>query len=196
MTLKPRERAILWTTVVVMVLSALWVVGIQPIYASYSETQELLEKEEKKYLENQEILRGARKIEQEFERIKAAIPRDATDERSAQDAFSEDVNQLATTILGSRPGLGIVDVKPMKEVQGFSFLTFPISATGTLDSIARLLKAFDQRGYLIRRVSIRQRDIDSPNLNLELELARIVQIEEEKSEGRRSRWGFGRGIQR
>lgn len=196
MTLKPRELAILWTTVAVMVLAVLWVVGIEPIYTNYVETQDLLKQEEKKFQDNRDILRGARKIEQEFERIKAAIPRDATDERSAQDAFSEDVNQLATTILGSRPGLGIVAVQPMKEVPGFSFLTFPIRATGTLESIARLLKAFDQRGYLIRRVTINQRDIDSPDLNLDLELARIVQIEEEKSEARRSRWGFGRGVQR
>ena len=196
MALKPREVAILWTTVAVMVLAVLWYVGIEPIYTNYTDTQELLEKEEKKFADNRDILKERPKIEKEFERIKAAIPRDATDERSAKDAFSEDVNQLATTILGARPGVGIVDVQPMKEVPGFSFLAFPIRATGNLESISKLLKAFDQRGYLIRRVTINQRDIDSPDLNLDLELARIVQIEEEKAEGGRSPFGFGRGVRR
>ncbi len=190
MTLKPREVGILWTTVAVAVAAVLWFVGIEPIYTDYTVTQELLDKEQKKFEENRDILKGARQIEREFERIKAAIPRDATDERSAKDAFSEDVNQLATTILGSRPGLGIPNNEPMKEVPGFSFLSFSISANGNLESISKLLKAFDQRGYLIRRVTINQTDIDRPELNLQqLELARIVQIEEEKRE-RRS-FGFG-----
>lgn len=192
MALQRRETAILWTTVAVVVGAVLWLYGIQPIWDDYSNTRTALEEAEKTYEQNRKILAGRSKIEAEFDRIKKAIPREKTDEQSAKDAFQEDVNQLATQMLGSRPGLGVVTPEEMKDVPGFKLLSFEIRANGTLESIAKLLKAFDQRGYLIQQVGITQKNIDDPNLSLVLALARIVQIEEEKREERRSPFGaFG-----
>lgn len=186
--LKPREMKIVWTTIIVLVLGVLWVVGIEPVWAGYVEHQEMLEDEEKEYRENRDILRDSAKIEREFNRIKSAIPREATDERSAKDAFSEDVNMDATKMLGGRPSIGIVEKKEVKGLGGFSFLVLKIAANGNLESVSKLLKAFDQKGYLIQEVNMVS-DVDNPVMKMELTLARIVQIEEPKEERRRSPFG-------
>ena len=49
-----------------------------------------------------------------------------------------------------------------------------------MSGLSQLLKGFDQKGFLITQLSISQKGgIDNPELDMDLQLSRIVKIDEE-----------------
>lgn len=178
MTLAPRETAILWSTVAAILATAGWIFGAGPVWDQWSANQQLLETAQVQYDDNRRILDDAPKTEALYETIKATIPRESSDERSAQRAFSEDVDAIATKILGGRPQLGTVESQPLKEVKGFNIMSLSMNTQGNLDSVSRLLKSYTQKGYLLTKVTISQRNLDLPELRLDITVSRIVQIDE------------------
>jgi hypothetical protein len=145
-----------------------------------------MEKEQELFESRTTVLASRRSIEEEFLRIQATIPADESDARTAANVFSEEVVALAEQIMGAPlRDLGVVEAEPFREAQGFEILSFPIKTSGNWETVSRLLKAFDQRGFLIRSVLLTPRGLDSPEIQCDITLSRVVKIRERPNERRR-----------
>lgn len=182
MALSKRELRILWVTVAVAGSVLLWTQGISPAWQYYTDMQDKVEKEQKKYDSNKNILKTEKKIEADYRRIEAQFPKEDP-ARSPEHQFSEDVMAAAAEILPGRiPVIDqIVQHEEIKGVTQYEFLTFAIRITGELDKLSELLKGFDQKGFLIKSIVLMQsKGIDNPELDLSITLARIVKIEQDE----------------
>ncbi|MCX7018704.1 MAG: hypothetical protein WCK47_09340 [bacterium] len=180
MALNSREKKILCLALSIAGAGLIWWLGIGPLYDEYVRLQGQLEIEAKKYRDNREILKTAHKIEDDYRRIEAQFPKDEPG-KTPDHAFSEDVVYAVQNILKDRPFTpGTVVPEDMKDVTGYELLTFPVRVTGELQDIATLLKGFDQKGFLIRNITLaHSRGVDNPDLLLEMTLARVVKKEEQ-----------------
>ena len=185
MALNKRERSILWLTIGVFCAFVLWQWGIGPLYADYVETSGILDTERKTFEDNKKTLSRGKETEKQYKAIEAQFPKQEEGKR-ADHAFIEDVIGQVEAVLGARPK----DIQPvvrdkMKDVPGYDFLTFSMRVTGELTKLSQLLKSFDQKGFLIQTLTLLQPDIDNPQIQLDITLARIVKQEEEKKTNRR-----------
>jgi hypothetical protein len=179
MTLNSRERVILYATIAVAGSWLAWIVAIQPLVATWSALQSELESERENFQSKVRVLENRVAIETEFQRIQATIPADESDARTAANVFSEEVVSLAEQIMGGKlRDIGIVESQPFTEARGFEILSFPIKTAGNWESISRLLKAFDQRGFLVRSVVLTPRSLDNPEILCDIVLSRVVKISE------------------
>lgn len=179
--LSARELRILIVTAILVGGSVTYLFAIEPLLNRYTDLQERLDRERDRFEQNVEILHTALEIEKDYRAVEAQFPQDS-DDISPRAAFSEDVDSARQMILPGERSWYIEPVKsePIPGADGYEFLTLAMSTTGELDQIARLLKGFDQRGFLIRSLTLSQnRGVDSPELRLDLTLARIVKIEDE-----------------
>ena len=179
MALHARELRFAYATGAAAVAALLWFYGVKPIVERYTELSANLETEESKFKANRDILSRTSKIEEAYRRVEATFP--AQDDRNPDDAFAEDVDAAAKEILpDKRRTVEPAKTEEIKGVTGYEFLTLNMGITGDLDSLAQLLKGFDQKGFLIKSLSIQHnRGIDDKELKLDVSLARIVKTEEE-----------------
>jgi hypothetical protein len=183
MALNKRERKILGVTILVVLGTALWTQGISPLYDRYLQLQGNLDTEQALFNKNSMILQDANKIEQGYKRIEAQFPKEEPG-KSAEHAFSEDVDAAAESILpGERRNIEPVQHEEIKDVTEYEFLTLAMSITGELPNIAQMLKGFDQQGFLIKTIVLtHSKGVDTPDLQLNITLARIVKIEENQAQ--------------
>ena len=186
MALSKREMNILWLTLALAGVVVLWAYGISPLWETYTTTREVLKKEEAKYVSNRDKLKRAKTIEADYQRVEAQFPKDEPGRRPEY-AFSEDVDAAAEAILpGGKRDIAPVTPDEIKGVKGYEFYVLTMTVFGELDKIAQLLKGLDQKGFLIKNISLFQnKGPDNPELKLDLTLARIVKVEQEEDGGPR-----------
>ncbi|MGI8906443.1 MAG: type II secretion system protein GspM [Candidatus Sumerlaeaceae bacterium] len=180
MALSKRDSSIAYAMGVMLVAYLLWVFGIEPVYRQYVELNEDLQRQEEQFSKNQKTLAEARKIEEGYKRVEAQFPPDVPDKDPA-DVFIEEVDALVTERVGKRPDLKPTSSEQIKGAKGYEMLSFPISIRNVeLKPIAELLKAFDQRGYLVLNATLnRAANLDKNELDsVDITLARIVKPEE------------------
>lgn len=190
MTLKPREKAILSVTIALAVIGLVWFVAVGPLYDEWELSRTNLGTAQKEYDDNVKMLKDRPRIEREYDRIRQTIPTESMDENTAEFAFTENVTDLSTRIMGGKkPQMRKVeqDFEPFKAIKtgNFVLLNLPVSTKGNLESIAQLLKAFDREGYLLRKVTVVKPDIDATEFNLDLIVSRVVSIQQDTTRRRR-----------
>jgi hypothetical protein len=187
MALSKREMNILWLTLAIAGGVVLWSYGLSPLWETYTVTRDELQKEEAKYNSNRDKLKRAKTIEADYQRIEATFPKTEEPGQRADHAFSADVDAAAEAILpGGKRDIQPVIEEEIKGVKGYEFLTLTMTVFGELDKIAQLLKGFDQKGFLIKSISLFQnKGVDNPELKLDLTLARIVKMQEDGDSGPR-----------
>lgn len=179
MALSSRERKILIITGAVVVGTLLYLQAIEPLVQAYQTRQEALDKEQATYEKNVGLLSQARSIEEGYRRIEAQFPKEEPG-KDPEHSFSEDVDAAAEAILpGERRVIEPVQHEEIKGVTEYEFLTLAMNITGELPKIAQLLKGFDQKGFLIKSILLtHSKGVDSPELQCQVTLARIVKVEE------------------
>jgi hypothetical protein len=183
MALSNREQKILYITVALVGAVVLWW-GVAPIWDSYTELRADLEAEKRTFDNNKAVLQRTEQIEEEFRRVEAQFP-DVEEGRSPDFAFSEDVAAAVESILPGerRPVIQPVQSEAIKNVTDYEFLNLTMTVTGEYEKLAQLLKGFDQKGFLIKSITLDHSNPDKPELSLDITLARIVKLEEETEEG-------------
>lgn len=184
MPISSRERKIVWLTLLIVGAVALWL-GVSPIIDSYVQLKEELGTEKQKYESNRAILMRTKQIEQDFRRVEAQFP-DVEPGRSPDFAFSEDVAAAADAILPDqtkKPTIDPVKPEPIKSVSDYEFLNLTMRASGEYEKLTQLLKGFDQKGFLVKAITLDHSNPDRPELSLDLMLARIVKLEAEQADG-------------
>ena len=120
-----------------------------------------------------------------FERVQL---RDLTVVKKSGRREAFDRAKLARSIGFACRKRDIAPVTPdeIKGVKGYEFYVLTMTVFGELDKIAQLLKGLDQKGFLIKNISLFQnKGPDNPELKLDLTLARIVKVEQEEDGGPR-----------
>lgn len=182
MALSKRDTNILYLIVGLMGAYVLWSVGVEPVYKNYQELNEDLEKEQITFEENQETLKKAAEIEAGYKRVEAQFPQDDKEGRDPSEVFSEEVVKEVTNIVNRAPDIDPPKTEELKGVSGYQFLVLPMAVKGELKQISAMLKAFDQKGYLVRTAVLsRETNLDKTEITAEINLVRIVKIEEEES---------------
>ena len=193
MKLTNKDIKVLSVTVTLILGSVIWSFGVKPIIEKYSELNENLEKQISKYEENIELLNRRSEIEASYRKVEATFP--ASDERKPSDAFIEDVEAATKEILPDQhpPIFDPVQWKEIKGVNDYAQLELNMKTSGQLAGLSQLLKSFDQKGFLIAQLRLSQPyGIDSPELSMDIQLLRIVKInedEESTNESSRKRTG-------
>ncbi len=179
MAISKRDSTIAYAMGALLVAYLLWLFGIQPVYDQYTELNDELGTQQQQFAKNQATLGEAKKIEQGYKRVEAQFPPDVPDKDPA-DVFIEEVAALVTQTIGKQPIVSPTNNEQIKGAKGYEMLSFPITIKDTeLKPVADLLKAFDQRGYLVLNCTItRNGNLDKTDLQVEITLARIVKPEE------------------
>lgn len=189
MALSKRERNILYLTAAVIVGTVIYLEAIEPLYTAYLQRQNELESEQSLFQKNVQLLQQAKSIEEGYRRIEAQFPKEEPG-KDPEHSFSEDVDATAEALLpGERRVIEPVQHEEIKGVTEYEFLTLAMNITGELPKIAQLLKGFDQKGFLIKSIVLtHSRGVDSPELQLQITLARIVKVDQppEPTTSRRS----------
>lgn len=179
MKLNKRELRILYTTVTVAMAFVGYQYVFDPIYTQYTTQSNDVEKEYKTYVANRAVIAKTDQIEEQFKRIEAQFPKEEQG-KTPEAAFSEAVEAASTGIIGQRPS----SIEPptsedIKDVEGYHFLNLNMRVIGELSKIATLLKGFDQKGFLIKNITLyHSKGPDVPELIADITLARIVKNEE------------------
>lgn len=182
MALSKRDTNIIYIMMGLLMAYVLWTFGFAPIWERYTGLNDELAAQQETFEKNQQTLAEAAEIEEGYKRVEAQFPPDVPD-RYPADVFSEEVTALVTQIVGKQPDVRPTSEEEIKGVQGYQMLTFPIAVKGELKNISNLLKAFDQKGYLVRNATVtRESNLDKNDLTLEVTLARIVKIPDEDDE--------------
>lgn len=178
-TISKRDQRIVYVMAAGIMAYLLWIFGIQPVYQQYVDLNTDLEKQEVQFTKNQKTLSDARKIEEGYKAVEAQFPPDVPD-KDPSDVFSEEVTALVAQVVGKQPEIRPTTSEPIKGAKGYEMLSFPIMIRDAeLKSLAELLKAFDQRGYLVLSCTInRNANLDKTDLQVEITLARIIKPEE------------------
>lgn len=196
MALSKRDQRTLTITVVLVLGFLVWSFGIEPVWQNYEELNETLEREQEKYVQNQETLKEAKAIEEGYERVEAQFPQDDP-ERDPSQVFNEEVVDLVQETIDVYPSYSPPSTAEIKGATGYEFLILPLSVKASLGKVATLLTEFDKQGYLIQSATItRDSDLDKDELDVALNLGRIVKRVEEEEPVRRPgalRLGQGRG---
>ena len=189
MALNDREQKILYLTIAIVAGAVLWW-GASPIWESYTQLTADLEAARSKFRSNQSVLRRADQIREEFVRVEEQFP-DVEEGRAPDFAFSEDVADAVASILPGekRPEISRVTSVPIDNVDDYEFLNLTMTVTGEYEKLAQLLKGFDQKGFLVKSITLDHSNPDKPDLSLDITLARIVKIEEVKDTGGESKPG-------
>lgn len=179
-----RDQKILTVIIIILVGYVFWTFAAEPVYNQYLELTEDLEREEVKFRESVETLSAADTIELEYKRVEAQFPQDDP-ERDPIQVFNEEVVKVAEEVLGGIPTkFTTPDPSEIKGVKGYELLSMQLDVEGNLAKIAALLKAFDEKGYLVQQVELRRdTDLTKDSLLVRLVLGRIVKIEEGEDSG-------------
>lgn len=175
-----RDTKIIYAMMFMALAYILWLFGIQPVYQNYVDLMTDLDRQQTQFEKNRKTLAEAKKIEEGYKRVEAQFPQDVPDKDPA-DVFSEEVNDLVNNVVHKTPEIRPAVSEKIKGATGYEMLSFPIALKDVeLKPIVDLLKAFDQRGYLVLSATLtRPANLDKSNLDLvEITLARIVKPEE------------------
>jgi len=195
MAMSKRDTKILYFMVIILLGYAIWTLGINPVWSDYQSLSDDLQKETEKYSQNQKTLAEARTIEEGYKRVEAQFPKDDPDRDPGQ-VFNEEVVNLVKDTMGSGVDSSYKppDRSDIKGASGYEFLNLPLTVRGTLPKIATLIKAFDQKGYLIQSAAInRNSDLNKDDITAVLQLGRIVKVEDEPDIGRPGMIHLNRG---
>jgi C-terminal processing protease CtpA/Prc len=194
--LNKRDQRTMTITLALVLGFVVWSFGIEPVWQKYQELNDTLEREQEKYVQNQETLKEAKAIEEGYERVEAQFPQDDP-ERDPSEVFNEEVVDLVQETIDVYPSYSPPTTAEIKGATGYEFLILPLEVKTTLGKVATLLQEFDKRGYLIQAATIsRDSDLDKDELDVRLNLGRIVKIVEEEEPVRRPgslSLGQGRG---
>jgi hypothetical protein len=196
MAMSKRDQRTLSITVGLLLTFVVWSFGIEPVWQSYKDLDEKLEKERSSYVENQQTLAEAKSIDEGYTRVEAQFPKDDP-ERDPSEVFNEEVVDLVEKTIGKIPEFSPPNTAEIKGATGYEFLILPLSFKSKLPKVSDLLQEFDKKGFLIQTATItRDNDLDKDELTVELNLGRIVKIADETQEAGPARPGslkLGRG---
>jgi hypothetical protein len=182
MALSKRDQKTMTITLTLVLGFVIWSFGIEPVYSSYQDLNDRLEKEKAKYVQNQQTLAEAKSIDEGYARVEAQFPKEDPD-RDPSEVFNEEVVNLVEAQVGGIPAYSPPTTAEIKGATGYEFLILPLTIKTTLAKTANLLQEFDRKGYLIQTAKIsRESDLSKEDLTVELNLGRIVKIAEEPAE--------------
>jgi hypothetical protein len=101
--------------------------------------------------------------------------------KDPQKEFSEFVSDICRRLDFKYPRIDPPAIAPIDNVDDYAFVTLAVHTSGDIQGIAKLLKGFDREAVLIRELTIRSR-LDSPELDLTITVARMIQVEAPKQE--------------
>ena len=189
MKISERDSKILIVIAVLLIGAASWKFIIQPVVTRYNDLNGSLESEIETHNKNVSILERRQEIELSYRRVEATFPADDAN-RGPYYAFQEDVESAIDELFpGQQKKVDLPLEEPInKSISEYTKLYLAARTSGDFSKITQLLKGFDQKGFLITELSIRQaRGIDDPEMTLDLRLDRILKVESDSKNGSNSR---------
>lgn len=165
-------------TTIVLILAG-WLIGrygVYEIYQSLSTRSAELAAARETYKEYAEKMKQKVEIEKAYNEIvgKDKLTGAGADDADPSKEFSVFVSELCRRLGFAYPSIDKHKTEPIEGVNDYSFITLPVSTSGEMQSIAKLLKGFDKEAVLIRSLHLRGR-LDNPTVDVTITAARIVQ---------------------
>ncbi len=177
--LTPREQVI---AVVAGVVALFFVVhnwlGLGDVLERLGNERTRLETLRSQYEEYRANLRLYPRVQQEYQRYRSwSIPRDP--DKDPADEFTEYVNGVIRRVAPNRrPVLRRTEIDDIEGVDSYLQILLPIDITVELGPLVEMLKTFDRERLLIRKLDIRCRENQHPNMNVRFVLSRFVPAED------------------
>lgn len=196
-----KREKILGSISLLLVLGlVLYQFGFSQIYDKISFDSSDLNNLKQTYDKYQGYMKKENQIQTKYEEIvgKDKNPQENTG-IDPQKEFSEFVSDLCRRLDFAYPRIDPPSVIPIDNVNDYVFVTLNINTKGDVKRISKLLKGFDREAVLIRELTLRSK-LDSPELDLNITVARMIQVEQpiqekEKSSSRNSIKKFVPNIQ-
>ena len=184
MAISKREKKLLVITITALSLWVAYNFGAQDLLDKFTDVMTNLEVEQTTYESNiskvkegEELLIAYRQIEAPF----LALAK----KKKPEAAFDAEVSDLCKAVGFEAPNIRPAKREVIEGVYDYEFLTLVVEKlTGKYDAISKLLKGFYQRSLIIRNLDLRNK-MDSDEVILTIDLARIVRSKEAEREDRK-----------
>ncbi len=195
MTLNNREKVLMIATLVAVFGAAVYSFGLGDFLDNLSNQGEQLQIGEKRYVENLETLQKGADIQRRYRELEKHMPQ--AEGKRPDMVFTEEIHDLCRSLGIKMPQLDPAEYEEIEGIEEHEFITVRLRTEGSLDTIVKLLKAFESRGLLFREVNlmgVRDQDL----VRARVTLARIVKVpedilkarQEEKRKSRTRRGGY------
>jgi len=164
-------------TVAALIGGMIYSFGLGDFFDQFTSQTDQLDVAEKEYVEAIETLQEAPEIEKRYHEIESQVPTSAGGKRIDM-AFTEEVVSLCRTLGITVPRLEPAQYEEIEGVEDYEFITVELRTEGNLDTMVKLLKAFQERGLLFREVDLRNTQ-DSDLINARVILARMAPVPED-----------------
>lgn len=178
--LNPREKIILVTTVALFAIVVLYNTFLRGFIEEYRSASGTLTELRQEYLNSQQLLTSAEKVDRDYEAIAASLSRPQSG-KTADMLFTEEMAALFRRMNIPTPTIRPATSEPVPGIPGFSYLILNVEGiSGDLAKISAILMEFHKQGVLIQKINIKAPPVgnDEGNLAVNVELAQIVRSEE------------------
>lgn len=175
-TLKKREKVLMSLTLVAMLGAVVYSFGLGDYLDQFTSQTDRLESGQKNYVEAIATLQEEGEIEQRYQGIESQVPAAAGGKRLDM-VFTEEIVAICRSLGISVPQLDPAEYEDIEGVEDFQFITARLRTEGNLDTVVKLLKAFQTRGLLFREVDL-QNVQDQDVIRARVVLARMAPVPE------------------
>ena len=177
MALNKRERVMMILTIIALVGALLYSFGVGDFIDSLSKQKEDLEAAEKQFVENMETLEKGTQIKRRYQALEDKMP-SSQDGKRTDMIFTEEIHSLCRGLGIRMPQLDPAEYEEIEGIEEHEFITVRLRTEGDLDTIVKLLKAFEGRGLMFREVNLTgSRDQDL--VRARVVLARTAKVPED-----------------
>jgi hypothetical protein len=178
MTLKKREKIMFLLTFVAVILAIVFSFGGGDVIDQVGQQSGELEAVEQQFVQSLQTLRDAPEINRRYQKIADQLPTGSTRSR-ADLQFSEELNSLCQRLGVPQPRLEPAVAEDIPGVEDYELITIRLRFEGPLDTIVKILKAFESTRLLFQEVDLRGA-LDVDTINTSIVVARIAAVPPEE----------------
>ncbi|GAB4316842.1 MAG: hypothetical protein Kow0059_09590 [Candidatus Sumerlaeia bacterium] len=196
MAINKREKRLLIVTIGLLGGWLVYSLGAQDLIDQFTAVNSSLKTARKEYEEKCQAIIASQDLIEEYRVIGDIFIRRRGQYDRPESIFSEDIANICRQMGFFTPNIEPARREPIEGVNDYEFLTMNVTLKGQHEPIAKVMKAFTQRNFIIRNLTVRNKTY-SDELNVIIEVAGLVQTKEAErrertsaSRTRRSLLGF------
>lgn len=185
MSVNKREKTLLIVTLTLVSIWLVYSLWAQDIIDQYTSVSSSLDKAQQDYAEAADTIVNSLDLIKEYQEMVQFFPEKIGNQRP-EAVFSEEIARLCREMGFYTPNLSPAKREPIENVVDFEFVTLIVKLSGDWSVIAKTLKAFQQRSFIVKTIRV-QNKRNSLEVDTEIEVARLVKSKIAERRERKSR---------
>lgn len=184
MVINKREKRLLIATGIVVGLWLVYSLGAKDVVDEFAAVKSSLNSSRGEYERKCETILASQDMIDEYTKIGDIFIRKRGAYDRPEAIFGDDVDKICRQMGFFTPNIEPARREPIEGVNDYEFLTMNVTLKGQHEPISKVMKAFQQRNFIIRNLTVRNQTY-SDQINVTIEVAGLVQTKEAERRDRR-----------